>query len=182
MELLEAVNTVLPFMGEHPVTRVEGSSHPVVDAIVLAIARKTRLLLAEGWWFNEHTTTLEVETDGRIRAPSNCIAVYGISAKVSIEGGYLYDLGNNTRYFTNSVDVKFIRNIPFTDLPEYAAQYVTYDAGIEVYTSDLGVEESLQVMQATANRSLAQLRQENLRNRDYNVHKRSKPRRYWRLR
>ena len=59
MKLLDAVNTVLPYLGEHPVTDID-TAHPTVDLIVAAINRHREAFLSEGWWFNEGTVTVEL--------------------------------------------------------------------------------------------------------------------------
>lgn len=72
MKLLDAVNTVLPYLGEHPVTDLD-TAHPTVDLILAAIERQRSSLLAEGWWFNERTLTLPVNTAGRLMHPQRLL-------------------------------------------------------------------------------------------------------------
>lgn len=170
MELLEAVNTILPYMGEHLITRIETTRHPTVDLIVNAIARSSKELLTEGQWFNTSYVTLPVNTDGQIDAPSNALTVYGLDCRVSIRGGRLYNLDGATKYFTTPVRLKVIEDMEFKDLPELAASTVMYSALIEVYVSDFGVDTTIQAMQMkyVGNRDL--LSQENIRNRRFNSH------------
>ncbi|URQ05184.1 tail tubular protein A [Acinetobacter phage APK127v] len=169
MTLLEAVNAILPYLGQHVITRVEDSRNPTVSRIVAAIDRQRKSVLAEGHWFNEvPNKVLLLNTDKTIDAPLNTLAIYGNTKRVAKRGPKLYDIDNDTRYFTGPVKVKVIYDYPFEELPEYAAQYITYLAGIEVYVSDYGMENSIQLMteRKEANRLL--LVQENMRNRKWN--------------
>lgn len=168
MRLLDAVNTVLPHLGEHPITAIETTKHPTVDLIIAAIERQTRSLLTEGYWFNELILTLPVNTDGRINTPENALDIYGIDCNVSIEGEQLFDLNTGSYYFTRPIKVKIIRDIPFEHLPEQAALCVTYNAGAEQYVTDFGVENSVGALQSLAEWNRQLLRQEELRKRRYN--------------
>jgi len=169
MTLLDAVNAILPYLGQHVITRVEDSRNPTVARIVSAIDRQRRSVLAEGHWFNEVTSkTLLLNTDNTVDVPLNTIAVYGKDTKVAKRGAKLYDIDNDTRYFTGPVTVKVIYDYPFEELPEYAAQYITYLAGIEVYVSDYGVENAVQQMHERKEFNRLLLVQENMRNRKWN--------------
>lgn len=167
MKLLDAVNTVLPYLGEHPVTDTD-TAHPTVGLIIEAIERQREVLLAEGWWFNEATITLPVNTDGRIDAPTGILSIYGIDCEVEINGDDLFNLTENSEYFSNPITVEIIKDIPFERLPVYAASTIVYNAATEVYTADFGVENTVQVLQALAENSRLKLVQENIRKRKYN--------------
>lgn len=176
MDLLTAVNTVLPQLGEHTITQIEGARHPTVAAIVASIDRQRITFLSDGWWFNELYITLPVNTDGQIETPQRTISLEGITKRVAPQGEKLLDLETGSWYFTAPVDVKLIQDWDFEDLPHAAAMYITYMAGVEVYTADLGVENSLQIMQSFANQNMALVRQENLRQRGYNLRDRARRR------
>lgn len=169
MELLQAVNTVLPYLNAHVITRIETTKHPTVDLILAAIERQRITLLTNGWWFNEMDLTIPVNTDGQIDVPKDTVTVIGLDCKVAIDGEKFYDLENATRYFTKPIKVRIYRDLPFNRLPPVGALAITYLAGIEVYTADLGAEDSLQIMQSFATTNMQLLRQENLRNRRYNA-------------
>jgi len=168
MTLLEAVNTILPYLGEHTITRVEGNKHPTVQLIVAAIDRKRKELLGEGLWFNEAVRTLEVNTDGTIDVPTGTLAVYGQDYDVEIDGERLFNLEQDTRYFTKPVKVKLIKDIPYDRLPLYAQHYVAYQAGAEIYVSDFGVDNTSQDLSFKAENNRIKLSQENLRKRKWN--------------
>lgn len=176
MELLQAVNTVLPHLGEHVITRVEGSKHPTVDLILAAIDRVRIRTLSEGLWFNDREVTLPVNTDGRISTPTNTLAVYGVGCSVELQGQHLLDLDESTTYFTKPIKVRLIRDVPFEYLPLNVALYCTYEAACEVYTQDFGYEKSYDVLQQLASKAWVKVSQENLRKEKYNSQKRSRRR------
>lgn len=173
MNLLKAVNTVLPHLGEHVIDRVHGAKHPTVDLILSAIERNKQSVLAEGLWFNELILTIPVNTDGQIDAPKDAIAIYGQDCNVELDGTRLVDLDTGSRYFTRPVTVKIMRDVDFEKLPVNVALYLTYSAGSEVYLQDYGVEGSVQELQRLANRSWVLVTQENLRKRKYNSQKKT---------
>lgn len=168
MDMLEAVNTVLPYMGEHVVTRIEGAKHPSVDLIQAAIKRQQVTLLTTGWWFNELHLKLFPNPQGFIDVPENTLEAYGKNISVTLDGERFFNLDEGSRYFTKPLEVKIVRNVPFEKLPETAALYVTYKAAIEVYTADLGAEDVLQVLNNYANDNLVSFKELNLRQRKYN--------------
>lgn len=176
MELLQAVNTVLPHLGEHVVTRIEGASHPTVDLITAAIERQRLTVLSEGLWFNELIVNLPVNTDGQIDVPIGTVAVYGIDCAVEIDGERFFNLLTGSMYFTTSIKVKLVRDIPFEKLPINVALAITYAAGAEVYLQDYGRENSVEELQRMADRSWVLVHQEDLRKRKYNTQRRTRSR------
>lgn len=168
MDMLEAVNTVLPYMGEHVVTRVEGAKHPSVDLIQAAIKRQKATFLTTGWWFNELDMKLVPDTHGYIDVPERTLEAYGKNITVALDGERFFNLDTGSRYFTKPLEVKIIRDWDFESLSETAALYITYKAAIEVYTADLGAEATLQILNQYANDNLIAFKELNLRQRKYN--------------
>lgn len=179
MELLQAVNAVLPHLGEHTITRVEGAKHPTVDLILGAIDRHRLSILAEGLWFNESTVILPVNTDGQIDVPQGTIAVYGIACNVELDGERFFDLNTASRYFSTPITVRLVRDVQFNRLPINVALCIAYRAGAEVYVQDYGREggaDSTTELQGLANMNWVQVTQENLRKRKYNSQVRTRRR------
>lgn len=168
MDMLEAVNTVLPYMGEHVVTRIEGAKHPSVDLIQAAIKRQKQTLLTTGWWFNELNLKIAPNIEGFIDVPENTLEAYGENINVSLDGERFFNLDDGSRYFTKTLTVKIMLDTPFERLPVVAALYVTYKAAIEVYTADLGGDDVLQILNNYAVENMTTLRETNLRQRKLN--------------
>lgn len=169
MEILEAVNTVLPQLGEHIVTRVEGSRHPTVDLIVASIDRNRRALLARGWWFNEAKRTLTPNPDGTIAIPVGCISIYGQDCNVEVDGVNLFNLDADSRYFDAPIKVKVFYDKEFERLPYTVAMYITYLTATEVYTQDYGLDNTTQYLANVAQQHYDMMSQENMRKRKYNT-------------
>lgn len=181
MKLLDAVNTVLPYLGEHPVTDTD-TAHPTVDLIIKAINRQREAVLAEGWWFNEGTLTLPLSTEGKVSTPTKILSIYGVDCDVEINGTELFNLAENSEFFTAPITVEIIKDISFEQLPLYAAHTVLYNAAVEVYTADFGVESSVQMLQSLAENARQKLMQENIRKRKYNSSAFRRPSGYSRFR
>jgi hypothetical protein len=169
MKLLDAINAILPMLGEAPVTTVD-ARHPTVALINSAINIARQELLAEGWWFNEERRTLYVDPEGYIPTPANLLALYSLtSTQLEPRGEYLYDLGTGSILFKvgGTYDCRLVVDLPFEHLPHYAALYVQYVAGATAYTQDFGVEKVVATFQESAQGAYNMLEQEELRKRKY---------------
>lgn len=182
MNLLTAVNNILPHLGENPVTTVD-ARHPTVAMIKDAIQESKTMLISEGWWFNERKITLYPSSEGEIFAPDRVLAFYPTDGQeVEIRGEKMYDLANGTYHFTKKVDAMIIDDLDFEELPTYAAHAVQYNAAHWVYTQDFGVESVVQYLLSHEMQALTLLRQENLRKRKYNSLKNNRAFRFVRAR
>ena len=169
MNLLEAVNTVLPYLGSHVVTSLEDSRNPTVNLILQAMERHRKGLITKGWWFNITNVDLPVNVDKRIQVPTYCVSIYGKPPiNVEIQGSYLFDLDNNTRYFNSGVSITMIKDTSFEELPIYAQMVVVYKACSEVYLQDFEYNNTLQLINNIVAESLRDLEQEDIRKRRYN--------------
>lgn len=170
MKILEAINNILPHLGEAPVTTVD-ARHPTVALIVQALQQARQSLLAEGWWFNEEQRTLYADPVGVLYAPDNILAMYSES-DVDLEprGEVVYNLSEGTSVFApnSTYAVRLVVDLPFEHLPHYAALYLQYSAAVAVYTQDFGVEKVVQVLSQQASMAYNMLEQEELRKRKYN--------------
>lgn len=169
MKLLDAINAILPMLGESPVTTVD-ARHPTVALITSAINIARQELLAEGWWFNEEVRILYVDPEGNIPTPNSILALYSLSsASLEPRGGFVYDLstGSSLHPIGNSYQCRLVVDLPFEHLPHYAALYVQYIAGATVYTQDFGIEKVVATLNSSAQSAYNMLEQEELRKRKY---------------
>ena len=169
MNLLEAVNTVLPYIGAHVVTSIENTTHPTVSLIVRAIDRQRKSLITRGWWFNTVVEELPVTVDGRINVPTYTVSLYGLDNQVEIQGNYLFDLTNNTRYFKQPTKVKLVKDTSFEELPYYAQMVVVYRACAEVYIQDYEYNNTVQILNSIVAENMRDLQQEDIRKMKYNI-------------
>lgn len=170
MELLEAVNYVMPYLGEMTVTSTD-SRHPTVNLILKAIQHHQRLILSQGWWFNERHVTLYPSSDNKMAAPDKILALYSLDRdnEYEVRNGQIFDLTNGTYTITKPVDFRIIDDLDFNELPLYAALYIQEQAGREVYVQDFGVESTIREFADKAKTALDMLTQENLRKRKFNT-------------
>lgn len=169
LKILEAINNILPHLGEAPVTTVD-ARHPTVALIVQALTLARQSLLSEGWWFNEETRTLYANPDGLLPTPTDLLALYSETATVlEPRGDYIYNLSAGTGVFTPNTTylVRLVVDLPFEHLPMYAALYLQYTAAITVYTQDFGVEKVVSALGQSAAMAYNMLEQEELRKRRY---------------
>ena len=168
MELLTAVNVALPYLSEHKVTSTD-SRNPVVDLILDALDRNRLTVLSEGTYINTvEKLTLYPDTNNLIIAPAKVLSIYGLDYPVRVDNNYLYNIKDDTRFFYKSVQVRVLRDIPFEDLPYYAAMYITYKATYEVYTASFGIDNTANAIAGLSEEVRRKFTQEDLRNRKYN--------------
>lgn len=179
MDLLKAVNSILPKLGEHPVTSVEAKSPTL--AVVLPQLEETRAaLLLTGWWYNEWETTLYPDQAGGIAVPDGMLSfVPDCRTRIIQRGPAFYNADNRSFKFDAPVTGKIIMDVPFEELPESAAQYVLYSALVVIYATDIGFENVVQIWSARAADSLATMEAEHLKQRKYTI---KSSRRYAKLR
>lgn len=171
MKLLDAVNLVLPKLGERPVTSLE-VKHPTL-AVLLPIIEQTRTnTLQRGWWFNEFKYTAYPNAQGEIDIGTDCLSFVPTSSGAAVvRGQRLYNPETLSFTFTSSVEGRVVQLVEFDELPESAATYIFYSALIEAYTTDLGVTQELQIWQGLAARAWSDLLAEHLRQRKHSTRK-----------
>lgn len=167
MDLLEAVNNILPYFGEAPVTRVD-NKHPTVTLITNTIDTVRKTLLAEGWWFNTRVVTLYPSSEGDMPAPDNAISIEGADGKnYELRGRAIFNLDTGSFVFTEKVVIKVHEDIKFEDLPRTVAQWIVYRSASKAYAMDFGVEDVLQEMQLREAEAYNKMLAEHLRKKKY---------------
>lgn len=170
MKLLDAVNVILPYMGEATVTSTTARNSTV--AIILAnIEQATTSRLSTGLWFNTRAVTLYPDSIGAIASPSNIYNWYPDSdyPLVEVRGSKMWDGANSTFVFTGTVTGTVIDKIDFEELPEYAAQAITYAAALSCYVADFGADNTYQHILGLASQAEAMLQREHLRKKQPNL-------------
>lgn len=171
MQLLSAVNLVLPKLGERPVTSLI-VKHPTLAIILPIIEQSQRNVLIRGWWFNEFRYTAYPSPTGEIDIGANALSFIPDAADTAVvRGQRLYNPKTLSYVFDAPVAGLVTQNIEFDELPESAAAYIFYSSLIEAYTTDLGVTQELQVWQSLAGIAWSALLSEHLRQRKFNTRK-----------
>lgn len=165
MQLLDAVNLVLPKLGERPVTTLS-AQHPTLAVLLPVFEQVRRTVLGRGWWFNEYQTTLYPASDGTVAVGDDTITFLPDLHHHAIQRGKsLFNIETLTYVFNNAVTGRLTTDVPFDELPESAANYVMHTALVEVYATDIGMSQELQVWSAMAAQAWSDMLAEHLRQR-----------------
>lgn len=170
MNLLAAVNKVLPFLGENFVSSVDASYNPTVSAVKVRVLEAADQMLRKGWWFNTRTVTLLPDTDGHIQVPSTFLE-FQSTERLLLErrAGRVFDLEAGTDVFSAPVVLSIREYLDFEDLPATAQDACAWSAGVIVYSADSGVDNTVQIMQQRQAVALSLLDREQLRKMNYNT-------------
>lgn len=167
MLLLDAVNLVMPKLGERPVTSLT-VKHPTLGILLPIIEQTRRNALRRGWWFNEFQYEAFPGTDGTIDIGIDTLSFIPDMADTAVvRGTKLYNPLTLSYVFTHSVKGRVIKDVPFEELPESAAAYVFYSSLVDAFATDLGVSEEFGVWQSMAARAWSDLLAEHLRQRKF---------------
>lgn len=169
MELLEAINNILPYFGEAPITRID-NKHPTVAMITTVMQQVRKNLLAQGWWFNSRETTLYPDSDGHIQAPVSAVSIYSRDRmSIEIRGKLLYNVDEGTTIFKQGIKVCIHEDMQFQDLPRTAAYWVQCRTAMSTYAKDYGMQDILQQMQTREDEAYNQMLRQHLRKKRYST-------------
>jgi hypothetical protein len=132
---LQAINTILSFIGEAPVSSITGNIGTDVAVAKQILDESSLSIQTQGWFFNrELEVTQARDTDNKVPLETNCVSIepsvpYQYQYSYTIRDGFLYDLKNHTNVFATApvqIDKTMIQQ--FEHLPEYARRYITVKA------------------------------------------------------
>ena len=178
MDLLNAVNRILPKLGEHTITSLSSKS-PTLDILLPLIDETIKRLTIQGWWFNTHKTTLYTNTAGEISVDGTALSFVADDYVCSNRAGKLHNTADNTYIWDAAVSGTMIYFVPFNELPESVAQWVFYTALSEAFVTDIGVTNEAQAWLSEVAPAEGRVLSEHLRNKRYTT---QNSRRYGRIR
>ena len=143
---LEAVNTMLRYLGETPVNSITSGSLPLSATLATTVlADISREVQSEGWHFNTapkvtlspdvSTKEIVVATDV-IKADPN-----DITKDYVLRGTKLFDRANNTYQFDNDIIVNTTSLLDWDLLPQTARRYITLKASRVLIAQMIGSRE-----------------------------------------
>ena len=170
MDLLTAVNNILPWMEENKVTTID-TKHPTVALILDKIDLNLEKILNEGYWFNTEKKKFFVSPEGTVARPTNLISLYPTNKALNYEarGDKIYDLDNSTFQIQEPFEAMVRTQLAFEEVPESAARTIMWRAGIDAYVPDFGVANSVQIMMAREAEAYALLQREHLRKKHFSA-------------
>ena len=171
---LEAVNRILRSAGEFPVNSLLSVSN---DTLMAETVLDEQVLYhnMEGTLQNTFYTTLKPDSNGKILLGDNVLHIETVGSKspalVTTRGSnptYLFDIGDNTDVFTQSVEVQQVLRLDFEDLPT-PDQFSVVDTSARLYqmqtVGDVNQDSLLAQQQMM---SIARARQADTRQRKAN--------------
>ena len=174
---LEAVNTMLTFIGESPVNSLSDSSGvgdlPIAEQILDEIDREVQ---TQGWHFN---TTVDVTTSPDATSNEIVLSHNVVSADVKV-GAYtdmditlrnnkLFNRSKNTFEFTSDLKLTLVSLLPWEDLPEKARRYIALRAARVLQDRQVGSKELTEIGIREEMVALAALREYDAEGADYSV-------------
>jgi hypothetical protein len=121
---LDAVNLLLVAKNIVPIIDLE-SGHPDVQAARQLLARHSRSVQSQKWWFNvEPVETVALDINGHAKVPGNVIGIDSAGSLIVMDGK-LYDTDERTNVFTEAPeDIYYIYLRTWTNLPQTAFDYI----------------------------------------------------------
>ena len=143
---LEAVNTMLGYIGEAPVNSISNTAElPVSAANAVTILDETsREVQSEGWHFNTTADHVLTPVNDAITLPSNILQVDhegGEDIDLVQRGLSLYDRKNRTSTFTSDIKVTIVELLDWDSLPEQARRYIALRANRALQARIVGSRE-----------------------------------------
>lgn len=179
MTLLEAVNLILPKLGERRVTNLD-ANHPTLAVILPEIDLVQRAVLLKGWWFNEFEYMANPNPQKEITLGTDTLRFTPIDGQeAALRGLRLYN--PQTLDFKWDAGVKGVvtNYVVYDELPESAQLHILYAACVNVYVADIGVTSDVQIWQTLAGAAYSDLLAEHLRQRRHSTRR---SRRFHRIR
>lgn len=170
MDLLKAVNRILPVLGEHPVTSTTTPSRTLAILLPLIDFQIDELTM-QGQWFNTFAITLYPDVDGNIAVPDGTLSFTADTLAAVVRGAKLYNAETLTYVWTTPVPGIIITRVAFEELPESMASLVLYSALVQAYVTDIGMESNVQMWMGQAREAEARVLSEHLRNMKYSTRK-----------
>jgi len=173
---LEAVNTMLGYIGESPVNSiVSATALPHSAALAKNILDEvSREVQSDGWQFNtvEDFKLSQGIPTGTFQVPSNTLQVDAVDRGVDIvqRGLNIWDRKNNTNTFsedTLTVNMTFL--LDWEELPEQARRYIAIKAGRVLQSRLVGSRELESLIMRDEIMAKARLEETDGRNSDITI-------------
>lgn len=168
MKLLDAVNLMLPKLGEHPVTSLT-VRHPTLAIILPEVENVLTTVLLQGWWFNTSDYTAYPDSEKKITLGIDTLSFVPERYPAALRGLALYNRTTLTYDWDTPVKGMLVQKIEFDLLPESVAQFVWYTALVNTYITDIGLTQDVQAWQGRATEAHTQVLAEHLRNQKYST-------------
>jgi hypothetical protein len=172
---LIAINTMLSFIGEAPVSSITGNIGTDVAVAKNILDETSMSVQSQGWFFNrEFDVTQTRDTNNKVPLDSNCVQAeasrpYQYLYQYTIRNGFLYDLKNHTDVFTKDPMIDKVLIQQFEHLPEYARRYITIKASRRFAARYIGADQLVKLANIDEQEAHVQFEQADSRAMDANI-------------
>ncbi|QLF87980.1 putative tail tube A [Pelagibacter phage Hroenn EXVC015P] len=172
---LQAINTMLSFIGESPVSSITGNIGTDVAVAKNILDETSMSVQSQGWFFNrELNVSTTRDTSNKVPLEANCVQVeasapYQYFYQYTIRKQYLYDLKNKTDVFTYNPVVDKVLVQQFAHLPEYARRYIVVKASRRFAARYVGATELIKLAQLDEQEAHMAFEQADSRAMDANI-------------
>jgi len=138
---LDAVNLILRKLGEPPIISLD-VQYPTLDLVGPALDDSRLDLLVEGWWFNTFSpTVLMPDPEGRVPVPPDTLVFSPDDPEKFLWAGAYIVLPDGSQIVGESVPGSRVVDMPFEAMPTSARSAVAHFAALNVYGSDVGIDD-----------------------------------------
>jgi hypothetical protein len=177
MKLLDAVNRILPKLGEHTVTSLDAKS-PTLAILLDLFEAKNKELTTVGWWFNDRVATLPRNPSNEIDVTEEVLSFVADKYECAVRAEKLYNTAEGTYVWTENVTGRMITLVPFEELPESVANWVFWTVLVEQYITDIGVTNEAKLWASEITGAGNTVLSEHLRNKRYSTQRSPRYNRY----
>ena len=127
---LQAINTMLSFIGEAPVSAITGNIGTDVAVAKNILDETSMSVQSQGWFFNrEFEVTQNRDSNNKVPLDANCVQAeasqpYQYLYQYTIRNGFLYDLKNHTDVFSSDPMIDKVLVQQFEHLPELSLIHI----------------------------------------------------------
>jgi hypothetical protein len=172
---LQAINIMLSFIGEAPVSAITGNIGTDVAVAINILDETSMSVQSQGWYFNrEFDVTQTRDTNNKVPLDSNCVQAeasrpYQYLYQYTIRNGFLYDLKNHTDVFDKDPMIDKVLIQQFEHLPEYARRYITIKASRRFAARYIGADQLVKLANIDEQEAHVQFEQADSRAMNANI-------------
>ena len=172
---LQAINIMLSFIGEAPVSAITGNIGTDVAVAKNILDETSMSVQSQGWYFNrEFDVTQTRDTNNKVPLDSNCVQAeasrpYQYLYQYTIRNGFLYDLKNHTDVFDKDPMIDKVLIQQFEHLPEYARRYIVIKASRRFAARYIGADQLVKLANIDEQEAHVQFEQADSRAMDANI-------------
>jgi len=142
---LSLINSMLRTIGTSSLSG-EDTSHPDYITANEVLEEVLEEFNSMPLWFNNATTTLFPDEQGRIVVPSTALSCDPTDGRkgLVVRDRYLFDLNNNTYTIGSAVQCYIHHEVPLSDMPREAIKFIRASARYSFYLDEDGGATKLQ--------------------------------------